>query len=97
MLFAVRDLVKSYASADGTVPVLRGVSGASAREMARTLARREGLFAGFSAGANVAAALDLLRARPGLTVGVILCDSGLKYLSTGGRQHRLSRASCRAP
>lgn len=51
--------------------------------MARRLAREEGIFAGFSSGANVAAALELL-AGPcaGRTIAVLLCDSGLKYLST---------------
>ncbi|WP_238365681.1 PLP-dependent cysteine synthase family protein [Mesobacterium pallidum] len=59
------------------------VSGDRARQVARDLARVEGIFGGFSAGANVAAALELLRgpARGG-RVGVIVCDSGLKYLST---------------
>ncbi len=50
----------------------------------RRLAREEGLFAGISSGANAAAALHLL-ARPGMagkTVAILLCDSGLKYLST---------------
>ncbi|MCA0870614.1 cysteine synthase family protein [Seohaeicola saemankumensis] len=59
------------------------VSGAEARETARALAREEGIFAGFSAGANVAAALRLLAGpERGGRVGVIICDSGLKYLST---------------
>jgi len=50
---------------------------------ARDLARKEGLFAGFSSGANVAAALRLLRGDlRGKTIAVLLCDSGLKYLST---------------
>jgi cysteine synthase A len=50
---------------------------------ARRLARTEGLFCGFSSGANVAAALRLL-AGPcrGQTVVTLLNDSGLKYLST---------------
>jgi cysteine synthase len=52
-------------------------------DMARRLAREEGIFAGFSSGANVAAALRLLRTSfRGQTIAVILCDSGLKYLST---------------
>ncbi len=52
-------------------------------EIARRLAREEGIFAGFSSGANVAAAIDLLRGPcEGKTVGVVICDSGLKYLST---------------
>lgn len=47
------------------------------------LATREGIFAGFSAGANVAAALKLLRHElAGATVAVVIPDSGLKYLST---------------
>jgi len=54
-----------------------------AMQTARALARTEGIFAGFSSGANVAAALQLLRgASRGKTVVVLLNDSGLKYLST---------------
>ncbi len=50
---------------------------------ARRLAREEGIFAGFSSGANVAAALALLAGRcRGQTVVITICDSGLKYLST---------------
>jgi cysteine synthase A len=50
---------------------------------ARRLAKEEGIFAGFSSGANLAAALQLL-AGPcgGKTVAILMCDSGLKYLST---------------
>ncbi|MCU9836285.1 cysteine synthase family protein [Ruegeria sp. WL0004] len=59
------------------------VSGAEARETARALAREEGVFGGFSAGANVAAALRLLEgSEAGGTIAVIICDCGLKYLST---------------
>lgn len=59
------------------------VSGVEARDCARRLAAEEGIFGGFSAGANVAAALELLQgpARGG-QVAVLICDSGLKYLST---------------
>jgi cysteine synthase A len=50
---------------------------------ARRLAREEGIFAGFSSGANLAAALQLLETDySGMTVVVLLNDSGLKYLST---------------
>lgn len=50
---------------------------------ARELARKEGIFAGYSAGANVAAALSLLKGElSGATIVVLLSDSGLKYLST---------------
>lgn len=59
------------------------ISGAEARDTTRALAREEGIFAGFSAGANLAAALRLLEgAERGGVIGVIICDSGLKYLST---------------
>ena len=68
-----------------TVPVdgYLAVSGDEARAGARRLAREEGIFGGFSSGANVAAALDLLRgpARGGV-IAILICDSGLKYLST---------------
>ena len=50
---------------------------------ARRLAAEEGVFAGFSTGANVAAALKLLQTEhQGGTVVTMACDSGLKYLST---------------
>jgi cysteine synthase A len=50
---------------------------------ARKLAKEEGIFAGFSSGANVAAALQLIQTHfIGKTIAVLLCDSGLKYLST---------------
>ena len=50
---------------------------------ARMIAAEEGLFAGFSTGAHLAAALQLLRERErGSTIAFLACDSGLKYLST---------------
>lgn len=59
------------------------VSDEEAIECSRRLAREEGIFAGFSSGANVAAALQLLNSHcKGKTVAVVICDSGLKYLST---------------
>lgn len=59
------------------------VSDEDAISVARELARQEGVFAGFSSGAVVAAALELLRTHhAGSTVGVVLADSGLKYMST---------------
>ena len=59
------------------------VSDEQAIEMARRLAREEGIFAGFSSGANVAAAMGLLQtAFKNKTAVVLICDSGLKYLST---------------
>ncbi|SLN62383.1 Cysteine synthase [Falsiruegeria litorea R37] len=59
------------------------VTGEDARKTTRALAQEEGIFAGFSAGANVAAALKLLEGpEAGGVIGVVICDSGLKYLST---------------
>jgi cysteine synthase A len=55
----------------------------AAKAMTRRLAREEALFAGTSSGANVVAALDVAgRLGPDATVVTLLCDSGLKYLST---------------
>jgi cysteine synthase A len=59
------------------------VSDQKAIDAARELATREGIFGGFSSGANVAAALELLRGpHRGQTVVTSICDTGLKYLST---------------
>ncbi len=59
------------------------VSDTDAMLMARRLAKEEGIFAGFSSGANVAAAVQLLQTNcRGKTIVVLLSDSGLKYLST---------------
>ncbi len=62
---------------------IEAVSSSEAQQMTRELAKREGLCAGTSSGANVVAALRLAeRLGPGHTVVTVLCDSGLKYLST---------------
>jgi len=59
------------------------VSDEAAIAAARRLAKEEGIFAGFSTGANLAAALHLLEnSVPGKTIAIVVCDSGLKYLST---------------
>ena len=59
------------------------VSDVDAIDAARRLARLEGIFAGFSSGAVLAAAEQLLAgAHAGQTVAVVLADSGMKYLST---------------
>jgi cysteine synthase A len=64
---------------DGTIPI----GDDEAVSTARDLARREGILAGFSTGANVAAALDLAAAAPaGFTVATVACDIGTRYLST---------------
>lgn len=50
---------------------------------ARLLAAEEGIFGGFSSGANLAGAIQLLRkGEQGATIAFLVCDSGLKYLST---------------
>jgi len=57
------------------------VSTEDAQEMARRLAREEGLLVGPSSGANVFAALRLARALSGNAVVVtILCDAGERYV-----------------
>jgi S-sulfo-L-cysteine synthase (O-acetyl-L-serine-dependent) len=53
-----------------------------AQEMARRLAREEGLLVGVSAGANVHAAVRLARTLPaGSLVVTVLCDAGGRYLT----------------
>jgi cysteine synthase A len=65
------------------VDELTTVSTREAEEMARRLAREEGIFGGISSGANVVAALRVAaRLGRGSTVATIIVDSGLKYLST---------------
>ena len=59
------------------------VTSDEAIEMARRLAREEGIFCGISSGCNVVAALKLAEARPDLGMIVtLLSDNGLRYLST---------------
>ena len=53
------------------------------KAMAHRLARKEGIFAGTSSGANMVAAIRIApRLGPGAKVVKIKCDSGLCYLST---------------
>jgi len=59
------------------------VSTDDAKEMARRIAREEGVFAGTSSGANVVAAIQVAkRLGPEATVVTLMADSGLKYLNT---------------
>jgi cysteine synthase A len=54
-----------------------------ARDTALELARREGIFAGISSGATLAAALEVAReAAPGTVLLAMLPDTGERYLST---------------
>ncbi|MEQ9813889.1 MAG: cysteine synthase family protein [Azospirillaceae bacterium] len=65
------------------VDAVATVSTADAMAMARRLAREEGMFAGTSTGANLVAALELgHRLGPDATVVTVMCDTGMKYLST---------------
>lgn len=75
-----RDLPKiKTENIDGYVQV----SDDEAYQVCRDLAKLEGTFVGVSAGANVAAAIKLLKgAEKGKTIVLTLNDSGLKYLST---------------
>ncbi len=59
------------------------IGDAEAMRTARKLAKTEGILAGFTTGANVAAALRIAkRSRKALNIVTILTDSGLKYFST---------------
>jgi len=66
-----------------TVDELVLVSQSDAEEMARRLAREEGLFAGISAAGACWVALQLARTLENATIVFIVCDRGDRYLSTG--------------
>ncbi len=52
-------------------------------EMARRLAKEEGIFCGISSGANVAGAIKLAKAHPEMKMIVtLICDTGQRYFST---------------
>ena len=59
------------------------VSQADAEDMARRLAREEGLFAGISAAGACWVALQIARQVENATIVFIVCDRGDRYLSTG--------------
>ena len=54
-----------------------------AEEMARRLAKEEGIFAGISSGGAVAVALRLAREARNAVIVTIICDRGDRYLSSG--------------
>ena len=59
------------------------VSQQDAEEMARRLAREEGLFAGISAAGACWAALQVAQRLENATIVFVVCDRGDRYLSTG--------------
>jgi S-sulfo-L-cysteine synthase (O-acetyl-L-serine-dependent) len=59
------------------------VNQADAEEMARRLAREEGLFAGISAAGAAWVALQLAEQVRDATIVFVVCDRGERYLSTG--------------
>ncbi len=59
------------------------VTQADAEDMARRLAREEGLFAGISAAGACWVALQVARKVENATIVFIVCDRGDRYLSTG--------------
>lgn len=67
----------------GLVDSIDRVASCEAQEMARRLAREEGLFAGTSTGANIVAALRVAeQLDASSTVVTLAVDSGLRYLSS---------------
>jgi len=59
------------------------VGQADAEDMARRLARQEGLFAGISAAGAAWVALQIAQQVQDATIAFIVCDKGDRYLSTG--------------
>jgi cysteine synthase B len=67
---------------DPTLPdVVAEISTEAADKTARWLARTSGYLVGWSAGAALAAALDIVEQEPDAHVVVIGCDTGVRYLS----------------
>jgi cysteine synthase B len=62
---------------------LENISQSDAEEMARRMAREEGIFAGISSGGALAVALRIAREVRNSTIVSIVCDRGDRYLSTG--------------
>jgi cysteine synthase B len=62
---------------------MESVSQADAEDMARRMAREEGIFAGISSGGALAVALRVAAGLKGATIVSVVCDRGDRYLSTG--------------
>jgi cysteine synthase B len=59
------------------------VTQAEAEEMARRMAKEEGIFCGISAAGALVIALRVARTVENATIVFIVCDRGDRYLSTG--------------
>ena len=71
------------ARAEHLIDEIVPVDGNDALRLARELATREGIFAGTSSGATLAAALAIAeRAEPGTNIVLMLPDTGERYMST---------------
>jgi cysteine synthase B len=69
---------------DGSrVDQVENVSQGQAEEMARRLAREEGIFAGISSGGSLVVALRIASQVENAVIVTIVCDRGDRYLSTG--------------
>lgn len=75
---------QQVAQSRGHIDGIIKITDQEAIKAARDLAKMEGLFGGFSTGANAAAAIRVLRERDDddFSVVFLACDSGMKYLST---------------
>ena len=62
---------------------VENVSQAEAEDMARRLAREEGIFCGISSGGSCAGALRIAREVEQATIVFVVCDRGDRYLTTG--------------
>jgi cysteine synthase A len=72
----------------GLIDEIVPVAGAEALRLSRELAQKEGIFAGTSSGATLAAALEVARrAPPGSNIVCMLPDTGERYMSTPLFEH----------
>ena len=62
---------------------LESVGQGDAEEMARRMAREEGIFAGISSGGALHVAVRIARQLKNATIVCVVCDRGDRYLSTG--------------
>lgn len=69
--------------ADAIVDRIEYVSQADAEEMARRMAKEEGIFCGISAAGALVVALRIAERLENATIVFIVCDRGDRYLSTG--------------